>query len=178
MALHDEILTAIEDAVQAHYEGNPDFDQAKVDAQKAIQRYTFELGTLVVKQNPYVSAENLAFPTLYPEANGETRRIRKVGVLRDRHSENPLTPEESIPGGIAFPFAYENKASLHDDGLDEDVLPEEQGPTAGDSMTAVGKYIHNIIKIVRVRYAMKDRKGPNGKDSKAWMLVMYSGGDT
>ena len=178
MSLHDEILTAIEQTVEAHFKGNPLVNREQVEAEKRAQQYTFEIGTLVVKQNPYATAVDLEYPTLYPEGTGETRRIRKAGVLREYHAENPLPLNAPIPGGTAFPFLYEEKQSLYDDGLYEDVLPEEPGPPGQDSYTAVGKYLHNVIKMVRLRYAMKNRTGPNGKLSKGWVLVLYSGGDT
>jgi hypothetical protein len=178
MTLHDEILTAIESTVEAHFKGNPLVNPEQIEAEKRAQQYTFEIGTLVVKQNPYAAAVDLEYPTLYPEGTGETRRIRKAGVLREYHAENPLPLEASIPGGTAFPFLYEDKESLYDDGLDGDVLPEEPGLPTRDSYTRVGKYLHNVIKMVRLRYAMKNRTGPNGKPSKGWVLVLYSGGDT
>ena len=31
--------------------------------------------------------------------------------------------------------------------------------------------------MVRLRYAMKNRTGPNEKPSKGWVLILYSGGD-
>ena len=178
MALHDEILSAIEHAVQAHFEGNPIVDQARIDEEKRVQRYAFEIGTLVVNQNPYAAPTDLELPTIYPEGIGETRRIRKAGVLRNYHAEDPLPIGAPIPGGTSFPFLYEDRESLYDDGLEADVLPEQPGLTRNDSYTRVGKYLHNVIKMVRLRYAMKNRTGPNGKYSKAWVLVLYSGGDT
>jgi hypothetical protein len=178
MALHAEILAAIENAVQAHFEGDPLVNQEQIEAEKRAQQYTFEIGTLVVKQNPYAAPVDLEYPTIYPEGTGETRRIRKAGVLREYHSEDPLPIGASIPAGTAFPFLYEDKESLYDDAMDADVLPEEAGPSDRDSYTRVRGYPHNVIKMVRLRYAMKNRLAPNGKSSKAWVLILYSGGDT
>jgi hypothetical protein len=177
MTLHDEILNAIEDAVEAHFKGDPLASREQIEAAKRAQQYTFEIGTLVVKQNPYADAVDLEYPTLFPEGTGETRRIRKTGVLRQYHAENPLPLDAPIPGGTAFAFLYEDRASLYDDAMDEAALPEEPGPPGRDSYTGVGKYLHNVIKMVRLRYAMKNRPDSKGKPSMGWVIVLYSGGD-
>ena len=111
MSLHDEILTAIEQTVEAHFKGNALVNREQVEAEKQAQQYTFEIGTLVVKQNPYAAAVDLEYPTQYPEGTGkyppDPQGRRPARVPRGE----PAAAERLDPGrdGVPVPLRGEGE---------------------------------------------------------------------
>jgi hypothetical protein len=177
MTPKSQIIAAIQKAVQDHYAGMAGAPAPAVIAAEAqSQAYVFEIGTLVVNQNPYGTVADLDLPTVYPDTTGETRRIRRTGVLRDKHAGDPLSPTSPIPGGTDLPLFYEELKSLEDDHL-----TEVQGSTSNDELSEIDKYHHNIVKVLRLRYGIKNRlvkTGPAaGNATDGYVLIAYSGGD-
>jgi hypothetical protein len=179
MALKDAVLQGIASAVTTFYQNaNPPLTPAQLAKEIQVQQYKFEFGNLVVDQNPYAKPDDLEPPTRFPTGTGETRLIRRAGLLREHHADDPLPVNRPIPGGPVYRFTYENLASL-DDLLDATEVP---GGMGGDDLNKVGDYAHHIVKAVRIRYRIKTRKfinGPlQGQPHIAHVIILYSGGET
>src|SRR4051794_22165765 len=101
MALKDEIIVAIRQAVTDHFQ-NEAATPEQVEAQRNLNEYLYRLGFLAIEQNPYAPMSELEIPTRIPVEDGETRRIRRIGPLADKHAGNPLGENGSIPGGMPF----------------------------------------------------------------------------
>jgi hypothetical protein len=177
MALKDDILACIRQTVADFHQSDQPPNPDLVKAEQLLYQQIFNLGFMIIDQNPYSAPLDLDLPTIYPVEKGETRRIRRLGVLKDMFSAQHLDETEPIPGGSEFPAFYPNLKSLEDDGVHEEPDPDK----SHDDVTKVDKYVHNIIKVLRMRYGIKNRpetSGPDaGKPSEGYILIVYSGGD-
>ena len=176
IALRDFVSKAIVTAVQSYFrEVAPETPPAFVAHVATCEQDSYELGEYIVEQNPYATCADLDLPDIPPGASVETRRVRKTGVLRDRTSFFPLPPTDQIPAGQVFDFIYPKLASLQDNELDT-TGSQTQGSTGGDSPNHMDIYRHNVIKMIRFRYNLRNRV-EGGHHRPAYMLVLYSGGD-
>jgi hypothetical protein len=157
------------------------------------------LGAFIVEQNPYASWENIDFPNLPLDPNGENPWVRRSGVLADHNALNPLSEDLPIPGGIVVNFSYVDWPELQSYNPNDHPrgqLPPPEAfvkPEAEVELTTRPVpfnnrfYPHNIVKAVRLRYTVFDRRykrssdqsGATGRDKQiGFILVLYSGGDT
>jgi hypothetical protein len=150
--------------------------------------YEAALGSYIIGQNPYARSEQLEFPNLPLTPNGENRWVRKNGVLAHCSALNPLPRDESIPAGTDLDFSY----------ADWEYLRELPGPAAfqkpeGDQKRPPGEippdlttsYRLHIVKSIRLRYTLKDRRylpkdvsAETPRDLQTgYIVVSYAGGN-
>jgi hypothetical protein len=178
VALRIDVKAAIAEAVQIYFSTKETgFPRDLVMPIATCHQDSYELGEYIVDQNPYAPCNKLDLPEIPTDASVETRRIRKTGVLRDRTSFNHLAPAEQIPAGQIFDFIYPKLTSLEDDEFDT-TSSEDQGSTAGDSPNHMDIYRHNVVKLMRFRYNLLNRSDDGVHFRPAFLLVLYSGGDT
>jgi len=154
------------------------------DTASGSTSYEAALGAYIIGQNPYVRWEQLEFPNLPLTQNGENRWVRKNGVLANYTALNPMPKDEAIPAGHPVDFAY----------ADWEYLRELEGPAAFEKPEGDQKrdgelppdltrtYTLNIVKSIRLRYTLKDRRYLEGtiegkpRDLQTgYILVSYSG---
>lgn len=184
--IEEHVLDAIEKKFGSPPQGMPEvvrgaivqavIDYRKTSADRAI--YETSLGSFIIEQNPYSSWENLVFPNLPLDPNGENPWVRKSGVLVDHHAGNPLPKDKPIPGGMVVDFSYSDWQHLYDPEEPRDgesaartatVFPPDKTPEAPESdpprkQSLPPQYTyffgHNIIKSVRLKYKFLDRRYP------------------
>jgi hypothetical protein len=148
--------------------------------------YETSLGAFIIEQNPYAAWENIDFPNLPLDPQGENPWVRRSGVLRNNNALNPLPAKEAIPGGNTVNFSYVSAPELVDDGTfvnpPGDVLPDPKKPAPDHTEF----YAHNVVKAVRLRYSVFDRRyGKSSEDATSfgrdkqtgYILILYSGND-
>jgi len=151
--------------------------------------YETSLGSFIIEQNPYASWENIDFPNLPLDPHDENPWVRRSGVLRDNNALNPLRANEPIPGGTIVNFSYVNDPDLQDDGTfvkPPGDLPKDPNKPPKPAPDRTDFYPHNIVKAVRLRYSVFDRRfgklssfaDTEGRDRQTgYILILYSGSD-
>jgi hypothetical protein len=151
------------------------------DAGPIADEFVYEslLGAYVIEQNPYEVLAEDARPIIPADHDKEGRWVRKSGVLRDNSVFNTLDLLEPIPAGQPFQFVFEDVPHLEDD---LEVPENKPGPAPGPGVLpsdGIRQYAHNVVKIVRLRYAIKTRKPmPDDHFQRGFILLAYSGGDS
>lgn len=162
--------------------------------------YETALGSFIIEQNPYASWDGIDFPSLPLSPNGENPWVRRSGVLADCNALNPLSPDKPIPGGIVVNFSYVDWPELRDYNQNDHpaetppaeafIKPEAEVELTTKPVPFKSRfYPHNVVKAVRLRYTVFDRRyRPSGhevtKDGLArdkqisYILVLYSGSDS
>jgi hypothetical protein len=143
----------------------------------AILDYESALGAYILDQNPYAEVDDLERPTIPDNPLAETRWIRKSGVLRNFHAFTPLPATQTIPAGEVLQFMHEDWAHLAETASWTETAPGPKPPippAIPPDHTEI--YSHRVVKFVRFRYTVKDRKQP-GDAQAAYFIVAYSGGD-
>jgi hypothetical protein len=138
--------------------------------------YETSLGSFIIEQNPYTSWENLVFPNLPVNPDGENSWVRKSGVLAEYHASRPLPKDQPIPGGMVVDFSYADWKYLRDpeeprDGASAEGFAEpftlnerpeapESDPARSPGLPPQFTYFfgHNIVKSVRLKYKFLDRR--------------------
>jgi len=186
-SLKDLVLKGIEGAVKKY----------RANTANRIA-YETSLGGFIIEQIPYASWDDLDFPGLPLDPNGENPWVRRSGVLADHNALDPLPEDKPIPGGIIVNFSYVDWPELQDSrAQNPGELPTPEAfikPTDADvtlKTTPVPPrtryYPHNIVKAVRVRYTVFDRRYRKSSDNAAekgrdkqigYILVLYSGSDS
>jgi len=183
------VLAGIEDAVKAYRDKTADH-----------AAYESSLGAFIVEQNPYASWEDIDFPGLPLDPNGENRWVRRSGVLADYNALNPLPPDKPIPGGIVVNFSYIDWPELKDYRDDEHpgqmppaevfIKPKADVELASRPVPFKNRfYPHNVVKAVRLRYTVFDRRYAKSgtevtedglaRDKQiSYIMILYSGGDS
>jgi len=193
----DKRIAALKDLIQDGIEG-----AVKQYRKKTADRIAYEtsLGAFIVEQNPYGSWDDLDFPGLPLAPNGENPWVRRSGVLADYNALNPLPPDKAIPGGIIVNFSYIDWPELQDYNHNDhpgEIPPAEAfiKPEAEVELTTRPVpfqnrfYPHNVVKAVRLRYTVFDRRyGKSGhevandglaRDKQiSYIVILYSGGDS
>ncbi len=181
--LRDWINAGIDFAVRAYFKTvSPGGDPEPTIAQA---QYEAELGAYIIVQNPYAAVENLALPKIPLGDRDETKRVRKNGVLREYSANAALPLDETIPAGEPYTYTFEDWTALRDDPLLEDdptnfdpTKPPLDPPTdLGDPPNVVASFPHKIVKTLRFRYTLMNRKR-DGKGLPAHIIVLYSGGSS
>jgi len=165
----------------------------QVDSERAatisaeVLEYGFELGTYILAQNPYLPVDQLDLPNLpAPTSNAENPWVRKSGVLVDRTADNILPQKDTIPAGNIVDFSYAEWPYLQAaTGPGQFVKP------VGTSVKPTGElppdqnivYPLNIVKSIRLRYTLEDRRYPKPEEGSGtprdlqigYILISYSG---
>lgn len=165
-------------------------DAVKAYREKTADRIAYGTapGAFIIEQNPYAAWEDIDFPNLPLDPRGENPWVRRSGVLRDKNALDPLEEKEPIPGGIVVNFSYGGAPELEDRvpfrKPPGDVLPDPDKPAPDRTKF----YPHNIVKAVRLRYTVLDRRykpsspfvqTEGGRDRQTgYILIMYSGNDS
>lgn len=142
--------------------------------------YESLLGAYIIEQIPYGVPPQDARPRIPENHDEEGRWVRKSGVLRDNSVFNPLSEFEPIPAGQPIQFTFEDWPHLNDN-LEVPEQPPDPAPEIppGHPSDGIRQYAHNIVKTVRLRYAVKDRElMPDGTFQRGFILMAYSGGDS
>jgi hypothetical protein len=182
--LRKAVTTAIRDTTVGFLRSLPQPpDDTLIAHVVTCQLGNYDLGEYIIDQNPYAICAQINFPAIPTLSSGdadlvsETRRIRITGVLKDNNSTLPLSPTAPVPGGFIFDFTCPDLLSL-DDGDGTSTVETPPGGTGGDLHNKKEVYHHNVVKIVRFRYIATNRVDNGTQLSPAYLLVMYSGGDT
>jgi hypothetical protein len=149
--------------------------------------YETSLGAFIIEQNPYASWEDIEFPNLPLDPKAENPWVRRSGVLRNYNALNPLPASEPIPGGLVVNFSYVDAPEFQDTRPyvkpPGEVPPDTTRPTPDETRF----YPHNVVKAVRVKYLVYDRRfkksspfvAAQGRDRQTgYILVLYSGSDS
>jgi len=151
------------------------------DPEPMASEFAYEslLGAYIIEQNPYEVLAADARPKIPDDHDEEGRWVRKSGILRDRSVFSPLDTHTPIPAGQPFQFVFEDLPHLEDDLQVPESSPGP-APAPGDVPSdGIRQYAHNVVKIVRLRYAIEGRKKmPDGHFQRGFILMAYSGGDS
>jgi len=141
-----------------------------------LLEYEQAFGAYVLTQNPYADLGHISRPTIPVDTDTETRWVRKSGVLRDFTAIGPLLGDMPIPAGDVVPFTFEAWDGLLETASTTDPGPGSKTNEDGLPSNHTEIYNHRVVKFVRFRYTVNDRR-QNGDKQVAYLLCLFSGGD-